>query len=246
MTYLELVNAVLIRLREDTITEGSLDANPYYRSIGAHVNDAKERVEDAWNWSGLRGTDEISMFSPIDDVNFLLPNSENSSYVLQGFFYSDTPTANDGYRPIRQITKPAMISLYAKGVDAVTPGEPTDIAVMATDQATGQIRVSVFPPPPPSSTAVIIVNRVSHQDSLTAANPNQRLFVPSLPVYTLATALASRERGEVGGTPTSELFAIADRHLSDAIAQDSALFPNELIWYGGMDRPSRTNHARGR
>ena len=75
----------------------------------------------------------------------------------------------------------------------------------------------------------LTVDRVSHQAALVA--PDDVLLVPSLPVYTLATALASRERGEVGGTPTSELFAIADRHLSDAVAQDTSLYPTEMDWY---------------
>ena len=93
----------------------------------------------------------------------------------------------------------------------------------------GNIQIIVYPVQELTSTDTLIVDRVSHQQTL--ANASDRLLVPSLPVYTLATALASRERGEVGGTPTSELFAIADRHLSDAIAQDSSLYPDELDWY---------------
>ena len=62
-------------------------------------------------------------------------------------------------------------------------------------------------------------------------------------MYTLATALASRERGELGGTPTSELFAIADSQLSDAIARDAQSYPNDIDWfYRGRD--NETNIIR--
>jgi hypothetical protein len=44
----------------------------------------------------------------------------------------------------------------------------------------------------------------------------------------------------VGGTPTSELFPIADRHLADAIADDSALYANELDWWANTNE-SKTN-----
>ena len=82
------------------------------------------------------------------------------------------------------------------------------------------------------------IDRTSHQGPL--VNATDRILVPSLPVFTLATALASRERGEVGGAPTSELFMTADRHLSDAIAQDSTLYANELNWYAN-DQDYNTN-----
>ena len=54
MTYLQLVNEVLTRLRESnvsTVTETS-----YSSLIGLFVNDAKRAVEDAWDWSALSTT----------------------------------------------------------------------------------------------------------------------------------------------------------------------------------------------
>jgi len=54
MTYLELVNGVLRRLRENQVS--AVDQNPYSLLIGDLVNDAKRIVEDAWDWSALRTT----------------------------------------------------------------------------------------------------------------------------------------------------------------------------------------------
>ena len=57
-----------------------------------------------------------------------------------------------------------------------------------------------------------------------------KMFIPSSPVIQLATALGARERGETGGTSASELFSLAGRTLSDAVALDAAKHPEETIW----------------
>jgi len=50
-TYLQLVNDVLVRLRETQVS--TVTQTPYSTLIGALVNDAKREVEDAWQWSQL-------------------------------------------------------------------------------------------------------------------------------------------------------------------------------------------------
>lgn len=51
MTYLELINDVLIRLRETTVATNG--ATTYSTLIGKFVNDAKRQVEDAFSWNVL-------------------------------------------------------------------------------------------------------------------------------------------------------------------------------------------------
>ena len=53
-TYLQAINDVLIRLREQQIT--SLDETTYATLIGKFVNDAKRQVEDAYSWNVLTTT----------------------------------------------------------------------------------------------------------------------------------------------------------------------------------------------
>jgi hypothetical protein len=105
---------------------------------------------------------------------------------------------------------------------------------------TGLQTITLFPPA--NQTYTLEVTSWHNQDDLEEAT--DILKVPSLPVYSLATALASRERGEVGGAPTSALFEKAQQHLSDAIAYDSARFPEELDWTGGQI-VHNTNHGVG-
>ena len=54
--------------------------------------------------------------------------------------------------------------------------------------------------------------------------------LPSMPIIHQAVALLSRERGETGGTTTQDYFIIADKYLSDAIAQDAYKNPEEFIY----------------
>jgi hypothetical protein len=49
VTYLEAINKVLRRLREDEVA--SPDTSAYSKLIGELVNDANRMVEDAWDWA---------------------------------------------------------------------------------------------------------------------------------------------------------------------------------------------------
>lgn len=244
MTYLQLINSVLTRLREEEIDSTKVNSDPYLRSIGAHVNDAKRRVEDAWQWGALRSTDSLAvdenqLHSSGPDI--ALPGSLNTQYIIKNIsvFPNDTGAFSfDGTRsPLRWTNVDRMRQRYATP-SAVSQGRPQEFAVtgVAGDAFgvahEGEIKITLWPRPTNDSGVGdywISVDRVAHQVDLVAAD--DKLKVPSLPVYTLASALASRERGEVGGAPTSELFAIADGYLADAIAVDSALYANELDWW---------------
>jgi hypothetical protein len=239
MTYLELINAVLDRLREDRITAVELDSNPYYRVIGTHVNDAKSRVEDAWDWSYLRGTDLVQVAD--GEFQAELPNSFDNQYILKRAFASDQYSNVFVNVPaqvrMRQVNVEEIRRLYQAGsLNGLPVGTPDRFAITGR-ASNGNIQITMYPAADRDLT--ITVDRVAHQAPLTAAT--DVLLLPSLPVYTLATALASRERGEVGGTPVSELFALADRHLSDAIAVDSALYPSEVDFYSAGTGWGNTN-----
>ena len=70
MTYLELVNDVLIRLRETTVS--TVSETTYSALIGKFVNDAKRQIEDSYNWNCLTQTITVTT------------TSGTSSYALTG------------------------------------------------------------------------------------------------------------------------------------------------------------------
>mgnify|MGYP000544108538 CR=1 FL=1 len=53
-TYLQLVNDVLVRMREPEVS--SVSDTPYSSLIGVLVNDAKREVENATMWQALNQT----------------------------------------------------------------------------------------------------------------------------------------------------------------------------------------------
>jgi hypothetical protein len=233
MNFLDLVNAVLVRLREDTVDTNTFQSDPFYRMIGAQVNDAKHAIEDSWQWSQLRGQDEITVLDGDNEV--VLPDSSDKNYVI----HSILSVENANF--LSPVTVPWMKERYRNELaDPVQPNTPGYYSFLTDEPGTQNKRILLFPPT--NAQITLNVDRVKHQADLVAWD--DVLLVPSLPVYSLATALASRERGEVGGTPTSALFSQASSHMSDAIAYDSARFPEEMDWWGGNDRAVETNVRR--
>ena len=55
VTRKQIVNKILLRLREDQLTASQNIADvPYAAMVGEFLNDVKEEVESAWTWSQLR------------------------------------------------------------------------------------------------------------------------------------------------------------------------------------------------
>ena len=213
MTYLQLVNSVLRRLREDEVT--SVSQNSYSKLIGEFVNDSKRTVEDAYDWTALRDTLTVST----DDTafNYTLVGSGNRMKILD--VANDTSNFFLQYRTSHWMNNAFLIN------DAPT-GTPQFYSFNGVD-ANGDNGVDLYPKP--DGVYQVRFNAVLRTDDFTEDTDN--MLIPSSPVVQIATALGARERGETGGTSAAELFALADRTLADAIAFDAAQHPEETIWY---------------
>lgn len=213
MTYLDIVNGVLRRLREDEVS--TVNQTTYSKMAGDFVNDAKRLVEDAWSWSGLRRTLQVQ--TTIGTFQYSLVGSMNRGKILDVVnvdedYFLDYQTAHWFNNQF----------LNNNPVD----GSPYVYSYNGVDE-NGDTVVDVYPIP--DTVKTINFNMVLPQDDLT--DDTTRLLVPAQPVLHLALAMLARERGETGGTSTAEYFAIADRHLSDAIALDASKHPEEVVWY---------------
>ena len=213
MTYLQLVNSVLRRLREDEVT--SVSQNSYSKLIGEFVNDSKRTVEDAYDWTALRDTLTVST----DDTafNYTLVGSGNRMKILD--VANDTSNFFLQYRTSHWMNNAFLIN------DAPT-GTPQFYSFNGVD-ANGDNGVDLYPKP--DGVYQVRFNAVLRTDDFTVDTDN--MLIPSSPVVQLAAALGARERGETGGTSAAELFSLADRTLADAIAFDAAQHPEETIWY---------------
>ena len=213
MTYLQLVNNVLRRLREDEVS--SVSQTSYSRLIGEFVNDAKRSVEDSYDWTALRTTLTVST---IDSVfNYTLIGSQNKMKILD--VVNDTSNFFMQYKSSHWMNNAFLI-------DDVPLGTPQFYSFNGVN-ANGDNGVDLYPKP--DKVYQVRFNVVLRTHDFTA--DSDILSIPSSPVVQIATALAARERGETGGTSAAELFGLADRTLSDAIAFDAAQHPEETIWY---------------
>jgi hypothetical protein len=213
MTYLELVNKVLVRLREDEVTTVSESA--YSKLIGEYVNDALRQVEDAWQWSALRTT--ITAETEENIFNYVLTNTANCATILN--VLNDTSNVFMEYRP-----QAWFDNVYLN--QNPQAGSPRYYTFNAVD-INGDTQVDIYPKP--DGVYNLRFNVVLRNYELTSDSDVTQ--VPWHPIVHLATALATRERGESGGNLTPELFLTADRSLSDAIALDAAKHPEETTFY---------------
>ena len=213
MTYLELVNGVMRRIREEEVSGVAL--NTYSKMIGDFVNDAKRLVETAWDWSGLKTTVVVntvadthtySLLGSKDDIKTMDVSNDTS-----GFFVPYRTSEWFRQQHLSETTVRSTPEYYTyNGLDA-----------------NGDSQVDLYPVP--DNVYQLTFRCVLRNPVLTA--DVDVLRIPWEPVLHFAVALAARERGETGGTSTPEYFAIADKYLSDAIALDAQKHPYATDWY---------------
>ncbi|MHA2201903.1 MAG: phage adaptor protein [Candidatus Thorarchaeota archaeon] len=212
MTYLQLVNSVLRRLRENEVT--TVDQNSYSKLVGELVNDAKRIVEDAWDWSTLRDT--LTVDTVADTFSYALSGTNYQSKTL------DVINDTSNYF-MKQASSSWMNNAF---LNNDPPKSAPSYYSWNGANASGNLIVDIYPIP--DGVYSLRFNLVERTEAFTS--DTDTLSVPSAPVVQYATALAARERGETGGTSAAELFALADATLADAIALDAARFPSETIW----------------
>ena len=88
MSFRTTLNKVLVRLREDTISSDwsgaindSTAVDDYQKLIGEFVNEAKQMVEDSWNWGALRTV--ISLNTTSGTSQYTVTGVNNRSRILQ-------------------------------------------------------------------------------------------------------------------------------------------------------------------
>ena len=220
MTYRELINQVLIRLREDTIStdwsgaiNDSSTVSAYYKVIGALVNDSKRYVEQRHDWLNLRETVDISTVSGTKNYNLSSGQEIKIVDVIN----------NDTGMHLSQVSK-----VYINSIKYPTDntGEPLYYGFNGSDSS-NNLKVDLSPVPTTAHTLSFDI--VKHQDELTLAATV--LKVPSQPVILGAWAMAIAERGEDGGTQSSLMAAESLEALKQAIILDSGNTQYETDWF---------------
>jgi len=217
MTYVEAVNSVLRRLRENSVAtvQGEGNANSYARLIGDFVNEAKSQVEVAWKWGALRQT--LTGYTIPGAFNYEIQGSSNNFEVLD--VWNDTDNIEMQYRPSHWFNE-----AYLTG--EVQEGTPLYYNFNGVS-ADGDTLVDVYPVP--DAIYVTRFNVVLRNTPL--VNDSDLIYIPTRPIILLATAMAIEERGEDGGQQSINAYRAAESALADEIALDAARHPEETIWY---------------
>jgi len=212
MTYLDMINSILKRLRERTVS--TANETTYSTLIGQLINDSKNEIETAWDWSALK-------------TSLLATTSSGVvSYTLTGA--GQDPTIDS----VQNDTSNVFMK-YASNHDFdnwylnQTPvsGSPVYWNVNSVD-SNNDIILDFYPKP--DGVYKVYVNLVIRSADLSA--DSDETVIPSKPIEMLAYAKAVEERGEDGGQSAASAYRTAERLISDAIARDAQFTPENLIY----------------
>jgi hypothetical protein len=207
MTYLELVNDVLVRLRETTVA--SVTETSYSTLIGKFVNDAKRQVEDAYAWNVLGTT--ITLSTTSGTYQYALTGAGQKFQVVDVI----NVTSNIGMKNIdfASMNRKQNFSTPVSGI-------PYEYAFDGVD-GNYDTKVTIYPRP--DGVYSIPFSLAVPQATLTSASTV--IAVPDVLVAQNAYARALVERGEDGGLSSSEAYQLYKSMLSDYIALEGTRYP---------------------
>lgn len=210
MTFLELVNSVLVRLREERVS--TVYENEYSTLISNLVNVAKTEVENAYNWEALRKT--VTLITKVGTFHYELLNTTTNIRTLDVYNYT-----NKNWLDSR--TTEWFDRAFA--VNDVVTGSPSVYAWNGVS-STGNMEVDLYPIP--STIQTLRFNMTSPQPPLKIdADP---MFVPDMLVVENAVARAIEERGEDGGSSNQQQRY--QNMLADFISMEASRKPMETVW----------------
>jgi hypothetical protein len=211
-TYLDVVNNVLRRLREPTVT--SVNDTEYSAMIGVFVNDAKREVEDAYDWNAL--SDTLTAVTSDAVFNYVLVGSKTRFRVID--VLNDTKDFELKYAPTAWMNRQYLITDTQKGAPLYYNFNGVD--------TNGDTQVDLYPIP--DGVYNIRFNLTIPQADLSA--DNDRILVPDHLVSMLAHSKAIAERGEDSGLVSSEAYQMYRLSLADAVAIERNHYKEETIW----------------
>lgn len=210
-TYLELVNDVLVRMREPEVS--TVQENTLSKLIGKLVNDAKRQVEDAYNWNSL--TDTLIIETITDTYGYVLTGVGTRFKVI------DVQDISNRIQ-LRNIDTRSISTFLLNNPN---PGKPLYYNFNGV-HTTGDTKVDFYPVPVGGYT--LYFNLYIPQEAL--VGDTDQLLVPKEPVVLGAFARALVERGEDGGLNSSEAYGLYKASLADAVAIESSRYIEEEVW----------------
>lgn len=208
-TYLDLVNDVLVRMREPEVT--TVSENTVSNLVGKYINDAKRQVSDAYDWDAFNTPITISTAV-----------GQSAGYSITGagvrFKTMDVINISNFY----QLTPLSHVNYDSFYYTTPTPtrGLPMYYTMQGVD-TNGDMKVN-FWPVPDQIYSIRFSLIVPEADFTTDTSTT---LLAKEPIVLGAFARALVERGEDGGLTSSEAYALYKSCLSDLIALELARSP---------------------
>jgi hypothetical protein len=207
MTYLQLINNVLIRLRETQVSTNN--ETSYSTLIGLFVNDAKRQIEDAFSWNVLGTT--VTITTTPGTYVYSMTGAGQKFQVMDAL----NTTANVGLQNISFV----QMNRFQNLVPAIS-GIPEYYSFDGVD-TNGDTKVVLYARPDnvyniPFSLTV---------PQATLASDSTQVLIPDTLVVQNAYARALVERGEDGGLNSSEAYQLYRGMLADQIALEGTRYP---------------------
>lgn len=235
MTYLELVNKVLKRMRETEVT--TVSGSAISKVVGELVNDAKRVVEDAWQWSHL--IDWVAIETVAGQYNYSLNSATEAVTQVQGdtlgerarfrrnpetdriLSFINFPAGKEGQ--LREFSFEARFDLRAAEITQDIRNTPDSVGLQPLSPLEeGKINKNLVLWPIPDTDGLIVTTYFTNpQNDL--ENDGDVMWVPKDPVLQLAYLYSLYERGEELGESASLTTEKARMALSDAIAHDARM-----------------------
>ena len=213
-TFLSLVNDVLVRLREPTVS--TVAENTLSTLVGKFVNDAKRECSDAYDWDAFTTS-----------VTIATTASQYTGYSLTG--------AGTRFRVINVLDITDYGSLLPSTVNEIerrvfstaSPqnADPSEYAFKGVD-SNGDSQVMLWPIP--VKTSSLRFSLVVPEEDMVNNSDTTKLAKEPIVLGALARALV--ERGEDSGLSSSECYALAKKALADVIAIELARSPENDAW----------------
>jgi hypothetical protein len=207
MTYLQLVNDVLIRLRETQVS--TVTQTAYSTLIGKFVNDAKRQIEDSYAWNVLGQT--VTITTTGGTYIYSMTGVGQKFQVMDAL----NTTANVGLQNISFV----QMNRFQNLVPAIS-GIPEFYAFDGVD-GNGDTKVVLYARP--DGVYTIPFALTVPQAPLSSDSTN--VLVPDVLVVQNAYARALVERGEDGGLNSSEAYQLYRSMLADYIALEGTRYP---------------------
>ena len=207
MTYLELINDVLVRLRETTVS--TTTETSYSTLIGKFVNDAKRQIEDAFSWNALGQT--ITVTTAASTASYSLTGAGQKFQVMDVI----NTTSNVGLINISFVDMNRKLN-FTPLVNSI----PTEFAFDGVD-ASYDTKVNLYPIPDGAYTIKFALT----VPQATLSSGSTVVLVSDVLVAQNAYARALVERGEDGGLSSSEAYLLYKAMLSDQIALEGTRYP---------------------